>query len=120
MFHCPFSNDPRLCNQDSAVSPLSSTQEGLSSVQSTVQRDVNPDVFYIQSANCTGIHLWHLSCLKSLELIFYLIIKLVYTLNSIYYLLKSIYDILIHDKAVNPATHIQTGCIFTSKCFQSV
>ncbi|KAK2871384.1 hypothetical protein Q8A67_023911 [Cirrhinus molitorella] len=45
------SNDPRLCNQESAVYSLSSTQEGLSSVQSTVQRDVNPDVFCIQSAN---------------------------------------------------------------------
>ncbi|XP_058644381.1 tectonic-1 [Onychostoma macrolepis] len=45
------SNDPRPCNQDSAVYPLSSTQEGLSSVQSTVQQDVNPDVFCIESAN---------------------------------------------------------------------
>ncbi|XP_016413164.1 tectonic-1 isoform X2 [Sinocyclocheilus rhinocerous] len=45
------SKDPRLCNQDSAVHTLSSTQEDLSSVQSTVQRDVNPDVFCIQSAN---------------------------------------------------------------------
>ncbi|XP_050977029.1 tectonic-1 isoform X2 [Labeo rohita] len=45
------SNDPRLCNQESAVYSLSSTQEGFSNVQSTVQRDVNPDVFCIQSAN---------------------------------------------------------------------
>ncbi|XP_067251752.1 tectonic-1 [Chanodichthys erythropterus] len=45
------SNDPRLCNQESAVYSLSSTQEGLSQVQSTVQREVNPDVFCIQSAN---------------------------------------------------------------------
>ncbi len=104
VFLCPFSNDPRLCKQDSSVSPLSSTQESLSSVQSTVQQDVSPDVSFIQSASCTGKPLWHLSCLKSLELIFYLNIKLVYTLNSFYYLLKSIYYLLIHDQAVNPAT----------------
>ncbi|XP_051765577.1 tectonic-1 [Ctenopharyngodon idella] len=45
------SNDPRLCIQESAVYSLSSTQEGLSQVQSTVQQEVNPDVFCIQSAN---------------------------------------------------------------------
>ncbi|XP_067289655.1 tectonic-1 isoform X2 [Pseudorasbora parva] len=45
------SNDPRMCNQESAVYSLSSTQEGLSRVQSTVQRELNPDVFCIQTAN---------------------------------------------------------------------
>ncbi|XP_052423776.1 tectonic-1 [Carassius gibelio] len=43
------SNEPRLCLQDSSVYTLGSTQEGLSSVPSTVQRDVDPDVSCIQS-----------------------------------------------------------------------
>ncbi|CAM4730494.1 unnamed protein product [Leuciscus chuanchicus] len=45
------SNDPRLCNRESVVYSLSSTPEGLSRVQSTVQRQLNPDVFCIQTAN---------------------------------------------------------------------
>ncbi|KAG1970842.1 tectonic-1 [Pimephales promelas] len=52
--HCSphiVSNEPRLCNRESAVYSLSSTPEGLSRVQATVQRQLNPDIFCIQTAN---------------------------------------------------------------------
>ncbi|XP_051972442.1 tectonic-1 [Xyrauchen texanus] len=45
------SSDPRLCNQEAVVFSLSTTSEGVSRVESSVQRGVNPDVFCIQSAN---------------------------------------------------------------------
>ncbi|XP_077099155.1 tectonic-1 [Siphateles boraxobius] len=48
------SNERRLCNRESAVYSLSSTPDGLSQVQSTVQRQLNPDVFCIQTANYEG------------------------------------------------------------------
>lgn len=45
------SSDPRLCKQDAVVYSLSTTEDGLSRVESSVQQEVNPDVFCIQSAN---------------------------------------------------------------------
>ncbi|XP_072515737.1 tectonic-1 [Salminus brasiliensis] len=43
--------DPRRCSQEAALYSLSTTPEGLSQVQASVQREVNPDVFCVQSAN---------------------------------------------------------------------
>ncbi|XP_066507355.1 tectonic-1 [Hoplias malabaricus] len=52
--HCSVqkvTGDPRLCSQDAAVYSLSTTSDSLSQVQTSVQREVNPDVFCLQSAN---------------------------------------------------------------------
>jgi len=62
-FYGPYSNEPRLCNRESAVYSLSSTPEGLSRVQATVQRQLNPDIFCIQTANCMSI--WEIFTIKS-------------------------------------------------------
>uniref|UniRef100_A0AAY4EEJ0 Tectonic domain-containing protein n=1 Tax=Denticeps clupeoides TaxID=299321 RepID=A0AAY4EEJ0_9TELE len=43
--------NPRLCSQNVATYALSSTADGYADVQSSIQREVNPDVFCIQSAN---------------------------------------------------------------------
>ncbi|XP_049324830.1 tectonic-1 isoform X2 [Astyanax mexicanus] len=43
--------DPRLCTQDAALYSLRTTAEGFSAVQTSVQRQINPDVFCIQTAN---------------------------------------------------------------------
>ncbi|KAF4082612.1 hypothetical protein AMELA_G00153580 [Ameiurus melas] len=43
--------DARLCSQDAAVYTLAGTPGGLSRVMTSVQREINPDVFCIQSAN---------------------------------------------------------------------
>uniref|UniRef100_A0A8B9JTB8 Tectonic family member 1 n=1 Tax=Astyanax mexicanus TaxID=7994 RepID=A0A8B9JTB8_ASTMX len=43
--------DPRLCSQDAALYSLRTTAEGFSAVQTSVQRQINPDVFCIQTAN---------------------------------------------------------------------
>ncbi|XP_060764893.1 tectonic-1 [Neoarius graeffei] len=43
--------DAKLCSQDAAVYTLTVTPEGLSQVMTSVQREINPDVFCIQSAN---------------------------------------------------------------------
>ncbi|XP_057176534.1 tectonic-1 [Triplophysa rosa] len=45
------SSDPRLCQKDTVVYSINTTADGLSRVQSSVQQEVNPDVFCIQSAN---------------------------------------------------------------------
>ncbi|KAL2100008.1 hypothetical protein ACEWY4_004402 [Coilia grayii] len=43
--------NPKLCSQDVASYSLRTTPEGYASVQSSVDREVNPDVFCIQKAN---------------------------------------------------------------------
>lgn len=43
--------DAKLCSQDAAVYTLAGTPGGLSQVMTSVQREINPDVFCIQSAN---------------------------------------------------------------------
>ncbi|KAK3549947.1 hypothetical protein QTP86_016866 [Hemibagrus guttatus] len=45
------SGDTKLCSQDAALYTLTVTPEGLSQVMTSVQREINPDVFCIQSAN---------------------------------------------------------------------
>lgn len=52
--------DAKLCSQDAAVYTLAGTPGGLSRVMTSVQREINPDVFCIQSANCkcnTALHM---------------------------------------------------------------
>ncbi|XP_076876563.1 tectonic-1-like isoform X2 [Brachyhypopomus gauderio] len=43
--------DTKLCSQDTALYTLATTPDGLSQVRTSVLREVNPDVFCIQSAN---------------------------------------------------------------------
>ncbi|XP_060752058.1 tectonic-1 [Tachysurus vachellii] len=43
--------DTKLCSQDAALYTLTVTPQGLSQVMTSVQRQINPDVFCIQSAN---------------------------------------------------------------------
>ncbi|MCI4388495.1 hypothetical protein PGIGA_G00086680 [Pangasianodon gigas] len=43
--------DAKLCSQDAALYTLTVTPEGLSKVMTSVQREINPDVFCVQSAN---------------------------------------------------------------------
>lgn len=49
---CVVSGDAKLCSMDAALYTLTVTPEGLSQVVTSVQREINPDVFCIQSANC--------------------------------------------------------------------
>lgn len=53
-----YSSDPRLCQKDTVVYSINTTADGLSRVQPSVQQEVNPDVFCIQSANCAYIFLF--------------------------------------------------------------
>ncbi|XP_058268270.1 tectonic-1 [Hemibagrus wyckioides] len=43
--------DTKLCSQDAALYTLTAAPDGLSQVTTSVQREINPDVFCIQSAN---------------------------------------------------------------------
>ncbi|XP_027031166.2 tectonic-1 [Tachysurus fulvidraco] len=43
--------DTKLCSQDAALYTLTVTPQGLSQVMTSVQQQINPDVFCIQSAN---------------------------------------------------------------------
>ncbi|KAA0703749.1 Tectonic-1 Precursor [Triplophysa tibetana] len=45
------SSDPKLCQKDKVVYSINTTPDGLSRVQSSVKKEVNPDVFCVQSAN---------------------------------------------------------------------
>lgn len=46
------SGDAKLCSQDAALYTLTATSEGLSKVVTSVEREINPDIFCVQSANC--------------------------------------------------------------------
>lgn len=50
---CFVSGDSKLCSQDAALYTLDVTPGGLSKVMTSVQQEPNPDVFCIQTANCT-------------------------------------------------------------------
>lgn len=48
---CLYSGDPKLCSQDAAYHSIGVSADGFAVVQTSVQREVNPDLFCIHFSN---------------------------------------------------------------------